>query len=65
VAINLATREFLYVIRLLLAAVVRADAAIPTDLGGRLMRWAEAYVGHPDHPAICSLVARATSIECR
>ena len=61
-AINLATREFLYVIKLMLAAVVRSDAAIPTDLGHRLMRWAGAYVGHPDHPAICSLVARAISI---
>lgn len=62
VAINLATREFLYVIKLMLAAVIRSDAAIPTDLGHRLMRWAEAYVGHPDHLAICSLVARAISI---
>jgi hypothetical protein len=62
VAINLATREFLYVIKLLLAAVDRSDAAIPTDLARQLTRWARSYVGHPDHPAICSLVARASSI---
>jgi hypothetical protein len=62
VAISLATREFLYVIKLLLGAVVRSDASIPTDLGDRLMRWAQTYVGHPDHPAICSHVARAISI---
>lgn len=59
VAINLATREFLYVISVLLAAVIRANAVLPIDVADRLKRWAQTYVGHPDHPAICSLVARA------
>lgn len=61
VAINLATREFLYVIKLLLSAVIRADAAIPTDLAPCLVRWARTYDSHPDHSVICSLVARAIS----
>jgi hypothetical protein len=61
VAINLATREFLNVITLLLAAVVRADASLPTDVAHRLIRWSRTYVGHPDHAAISGLVARAIS----
>src|SRR2546430_7611925 len=56
-AINLATREFLYVIKLLMAAAVRDNAAIPADVGHHLIRWARTYDGHPDHPALCGLVA--------
>jgi hypothetical protein len=62
VAINLATREFFNAIKFLLAAAVRADAPIPTELGRQLTRWARTYVGHPDHPAICRLVAQASSV---
>ena len=61
VAINLATRDYFDVITMLLAAVDRADAAIPTDLARQLTRWARTYVGHPDHPAICGLVAQAVA----
>jgi len=59
VAINLAAREFLDVIRFLLVSVVRGKVAIPTDLSDRLTRWSQTYVGHPDHAAIVNLVGRA------
>jgi hypothetical protein len=59
VAINLAAREFLDVIRFLLVSVVRRKVAVPTDLSDRLIRWSQTYVGHPDHAMIVNLVGRA------
>jgi len=61
VAIHLATREFLNVIGILLAAVIRAEAALPTELASRLTRWSQTYAGHPNHAVICDRVGRASA----